>query len=203
MTAKPRPRLVLASRSPTRAALLRNAGVAFETDAAAVDEAEVKAALAAEGASPRDIALALAELKARRVSRSHPGALVIGADQLLDCGGRLFDKPGGPAAARRDLLALRGRAHSQISAVCVASDEAILWRHAEAARLVMRPFSDAFLEAYLEAAGDEIYGCVGAYRLEGLGAQLFSRIEGDYFTVLGLPLLPLLAFLREHGVVTP
>ncbi len=196
-------KVVLASRSPTRAALLRNAGVVFEVDAAGVDETEVKAALKAENAPSREIALTLAELKARGVSRRRPGALVIGADQLLDCEGRLFDKPGDMAAARRDLLLLRGRTHSQISAVCVVLDEATIWRHADVARLVVRPFSDAFLESYLAAAGDEIRGCVGAYRLEGLGAQLFSRIEGDYFTVLGLPLLPLLAFLREHGVVMP
>ncbi len=195
------PALILASKSAARAALLRNAGVDFTVETAPVDEASVKASFRAEGRAAEDLALALAEMKAARVSRAHPGALVIGADQLLDCEGVWFDKPGDLAGARRDLLALRGRAHRQISAVCVVADGTAIWRHVEIARLVMRPFSDAFLDDYLARAGAEIGACVGAYRLEDLGAQLFSRIEGDYFTILGLPLLPLLEFLRGHGVV--
>ncbi len=198
---KTAPPLILASKSAARAALLRGAGVDFAVDAAALDEDAVKASLRADGASAEDVALALAEMKAARVSRAHPGALVIGADQLLDCEGVWFDKPADMAAARRDLRALRGRTHRQISAVCVVVEGATLWRRAEIARLAMRPFSDAFLNRYLAAAGEGICASVGAYRLEDLGAQLFSRIEGDYFTILGLPLLPLLDFLRDHGVV--
>jgi len=198
---KTAPPLILASKSTARAALLRNAGVDFAVDAAAIDEDAVKASLRADGRSAEEVALALAEMKAARVSRAHPGALVVGADQLLDCEGAWFDKPADRDGARRDLLALRGRTHRQISAVCVVVEGATLWRHAEAARLAMRPFSDAFLDDYLARAGEEICACVGAYRLEDLGAQLFSRVEGDYFTILGLPLLPLLEFLRDHGVV--
>lgn len=193
--------VVLASASPARAALLRAAGVAMSVDVAAIDETEVKASLVTAGAAPDAIADKLAELKAQRVSRRHPGSLVIGADQVLDCEGVLFDKPADLAEARRQLLALRGRRHQLSSAVVLVRDGARIWQHTGRASLVMREFSPAFLERYLESVGAAALQSVGGYQLEGLGAQLFARIEGDYFTILGLPLLPLLDILREHGVL--
>jgi septum formation protein len=193
--------VILASGSAVRARLLSEAGVAFRREVAAVDEAQIKAALKAEGADAAMAAETLAELKAQRVSRRHPEALVIGADQMLDCGGTWFDKPADKAAARATLLALRGRSHVLRSAVAVVRGGDRLWHRNEHATLLMREFSDGFLDAYLAAAGDGALQSVGAYQLEGLGAQLFARIDGDYFTVLGLPLLPLLDFLRNHGVV--
>lgn len=197
----PAPPVVLGSGSATRAHMLRRAGIDFTVDAAAVDEEEIKNSLRSAGADSSDVAEALAELKAARVSTRHPGALVIGADQILDCDGIWFDKPRDMTAAGRDLAALRGKMHMQVTAVCVVRDNAVLWHHTDRARLTMRDVSDDFLDGYLAAAGEAILGCVGAYRLEDLGAQLFSRIEGDYFTVLGLPLLPLLDFLRGQGVL--
>jgi len=193
--------LILASASPARLAMLSAAGVATEAVPARIDEAAVKQALLAEAAPPRDIADKLAELKALRVSARQPGRLVLGADQVLVAGGRLFDKPDSPAAARDQLLALRGRRHQLLSAAVVARDGQPVWRHVGAARLTMRPFSDAFLDTYLARLGDLALTSVGCYHLEGLGAQLFARVEGDYFTVLGLPLLELLGFLRARGVL--
>ena len=193
--------VVLASASRSRAMLLGNAGVDAVRDPAAIDEEEVKASFRAEGADAATVAQALAELKAQRVSGRYPGALVIGADQMLDCNGVWFDKPVDRDHARAHLAALRGRTHELIAAVVVVRDRAVLWHHVARARLTVRPFGDAFLEDYLDRVGDDALLSVGAYQLEGLGAQLFSRIEGDYFTVLGLPLLPLLGFLRGHGVV--
>lgn len=194
-------RIVLASASSARRMLLENAGVPALADPANVDEDGVKDALKAQGASARDVADTLAELKALTVSNRHPGAFVIGGDQTLDCEGQWFDKPVGRAGAVGHLRALSGRTHSLQSAVCVARDGAILWRHVGIARLTMRPLTEDFMNWYLESAGEDILGSVGAYRLEGLGAQLFQSVEGDYFTVLGLPLLPLLDFLRRHEVI--
>jgi len=193
--------LYLASGSATRAAMLRAAGLAVMVEPAQVDEDEVKTGLKREGADAAEVAETLAELKAMRVSRRHPGALVIGADQMLVCDGAWFDKPGSRAAARGQLLALRGRQHELVSAVSVVRGGARLWHHRDRARLRMRAFSDAFLERYLDLVGDDVLSTVGAYRLEGPGVQLFARIEGDHFTILGLPLLPLLDFLRGHGAV--
>lgn len=193
--------LYLASASTARAELLRRAGVAADIEPAQVDEAEVKAAMRAEGASAAMVAEALAELKASRVARRHPGALVIGADQMLACEGQWFDKPAGREQARRHLQALRGRAHELTSAICVVSDGRRLWHHREQASMWMRDFSDAFLDRYLAETGPETLESVGAYRLEGPGVQLFRHIDGDFFAILGLPLLPLLDFLRGHGVV--
>lgn len=192
--------LILASASPSRRQLLANAGLDFTIEPSGVDEDEIKLSLAAERAGAQDVAETLAELKARHVSKRHPQALVIGCDSTLACEGRLFDKPPTLAAARQQLLELGGRTHELCSSVVVARAGVRLWHHNERARLTMRPLNDAFLDAYLARAGEGITGSVGAYHLEGIGAHLFSRIDGDYFTILGLPLLPLLAFLAEHGI---
>lgn len=190
--------IILASKSAARRSVLEGAGVPYETLVAGVDEDAVKASLLAEGATPRDVADALAELKAIRVSRGRQG-FVIGADQTLDLDGALYDKAETLAAARERLLTLRGRTHKLHSAVVVAKDGAPIWREVVTATLTMRDFSEAFLEHYLATEGDHALGSVGCYRLEGPGAQLFSRIEGDYFAILGLPLMGLLDLLRRHG----
>jgi len=194
-------RLVLASKSPARAALLTGAGLAFETAAPGVDEESVKAALLDDGVGPREIADALAEMKAIKVSRKHPGALTIGADQTLDLGGALFDKAPDLATARAQLSALRGQTHVLHAAVVVALDGQPIWRELKSAKLKMRDFSDAYLDAYLEREGPHILGSVGCYRMEGEGVQLFDRVDGDHFTILGLPLLGLLDLLRRYEVV--
>jgi septum formation protein len=193
--------IVLASGSATRRAMLEAAGVALVVSAAAVDEAEVKASMQAEGASPGDVAEVLAGMKARRISLRHPGALVIGADQMLDCDGVWYDKPADRDAARAQLLALRGRTHTLTSTALAMRDGERLWHSTDQARLTMRSFSHLFLETYLDAVGPAVQSSVGAYQLEGWGAQLFAKIEGDHFTILGLPLLPLLGFLRDQGVL--
>lgn len=193
--------VILASKSAARSQLLAGAGVPFETMVAGVDEDAVKAGLLAEGASPRDIADALAELKAVRISARQPG-FVVGADQTLEFEGRLYDKAVDLAEARARLLALRGKPHQLHSAVVVARDGAPIWRELVSATLTMRDFSEAFLDDYLASEGEAALGSVGCYRLEGPGAQLFSRIEGDYFAILGLPLLGLLDLLRRHEVLS-
>jgi len=192
--------VILASKSAARRAVLDGVGVLFEAATAGVDEDAVKTALLAEGATPREIAEALAELKAVKIAARRPG-LVIGADQTLEFEGGLYDKVETVDAARERLRLLRGRPHQLHSAVVVAKDGAPVWRELASATLVMRDFSDAFLEAYLAAEGEAALGSVGCYRLEGPGAQLFDRIEGDYFAILGLPLLALLEFLRNHQVL--
>ena len=194
-------KVVLASQAAVRAAMLRAAGLSFTIQPARVDEGAVKDAMRAEDPEGRETAKALAALKARRVSAGAPGAFVIGADQLLVCGDEWFDKPVDVADARGQLQRLRGRRHTLVTAVSVVRDGAEIWGDLACPALTMRPFSDAFLERYLERAGDGILACVGGYEAEGLGAQLLAEIEGDWFAVLGLPLLPLLAFLREHGLV--
>ncbi|HVZ68007.1 MAG TPA: Maf family protein [Rhizomicrobium sp.] len=193
--------LLLASASETRARLLRNAGVAFDIRPAHVDEDAVKESLLAAGAPPREVAGALAELKAVRVSGSAPDALVLGADQILTIEGELVSKCGNLGEARNLLRRLRGRSHELISALVLAKGGGAIWRHVESAHLTMRGFSDRFLEDYLDAEGEGLLKGVGCYRLEGRGLQLFDRIEGDYFTILGLPLVPLLGVLRLHGMV--
>ena len=195
--------IVLASGSATRRTMLENAGVPFVVETAPVDEAAVKQAMRAETDNPARVAEVLAELKAARVSARHPGAIVIGADQMLECERHWFDKPADRAEARAQLLALRDKSHRLVSSVVAVRDGQRLWHHTDAARLDMRRFSDAFLDDYLERAGAAVLSSVGAYQLEGLGAQLFRAIEGDHFTILGLPLLPLLDFLRENGVLSP
>lgn len=193
--------VVLASASKARRALLENAGVSITIDPAIVDEDEIKRAMKADGASASETAERLAESKALRVSARHRGALVFGADQMLECDGAWFDKPTDRDQAAAHLTALAGRTHHLISAVVCVRDGARLWHHVETASLTMRPLSKAFITRYLDAVGASALSSVGAYQLEGLGAQLFARIDGDYFTVLGLPLLAVLAFLREHGVI--
>lgn len=190
--------VVLASASSTRLTMLRNAGVAFEAVPAAIDEDEIKIAMKVEGASADALAETLAALKAQSVGRRFPDRLVIGADQVLACDGRLWDKPADRAAARAQLLALAGRMHMLVSAVVVFENGREVWHHLAHARLWMRPFGADFVDAYLEAAGDDVLGSVGAYRLEGVGINLFARIEGDWFTILGLPLVPLLDYLRAR-----
>lgn len=191
--------LILASASAARADLLRNAGLTVEVIPARIDEDEVKIALRADGAPARDQADILAEIKALAVSRTHRGAMVLGADQILDQAGRTFDKPANRAEAREHLQALRGQRHELLSAAVIARNGEPIWRHIGRARLQMRPFSDKFLDDYLDQTGDAVTTTVGGYMLEGLGAQLFARVDGDYFTILGLPLIETLGFLRLHG----
>jgi len=196
-------RLVLASGSTTRRALLESAGIAFEVRPADVDEAALRdAQLAAdERVSHESVALALAEAKARAVSRDVPDALVIGADQVLSFEGRLFEKPKSSSEARTQLLSLRGKTHALHSATVLAEGGEIAWRNVETAILSLRDFSERALDAYLERAGDTVLTSVGAYRIEGPAVQLFEEIDGDHATILGLPLLPLLKELRRRAML--
>jgi septum formation protein len=198
-----RPRLILASQSRSRRQMLEAAGLRFAAIASAVDEPQLRRRMQDTGAdvSPEAVARALAAAKAEDVSRAHRQALVIGGDQVLALGDEVFEKPAGLDGARRHLLALRGKTHRLISAVVLATAGRVVWQHAETAVLTVRPFSADFLERYLAAAGEDVCQSVGAYQLEGLGAQLFERIEGDYFTILGLPLIALLGELRAREIL--
>lgn len=193
--------IVLASRSAVRGNLLRAAGVEFIQETSDVDETVIKSEMLNKSARPEIIARALARAKALRVAVQYPTALVIGADQLLECNGYCFDKPKNMNAAREHLSIFRGRQHRLISAVVAVRGCDVHWEHHEEAHLRMRSFSDLFLDNYIQAGGLNILESVGAYQLEGLGAQLFENIEGDYFTILGLPLLPLLSYLREEKLL--
>jgi septum formation protein len=193
--------LVLASRSQARQNLLAAAGIAIEVYPADLDERAVEAGAGSD--QPGAIAALLAREKAFAVARRHPGRLVLGADQTLALETRRFAKPADRAAAGAQLRALAGRTHELYSAIAVVQDATVLFEHVGIARLTMRAFSDRFLELYLDAAGAAATASVGAYQLEGLGIQLFERIEGDYFTVLGLPLLEALGFLRRRGCLVP
>lgn len=193
--------LVLASASRIRRTMLENAGIPVIVDPADIDEQAVKTTMRGQGAAAEAVAVELATRKAQAVSVRHRGALVIGADQMLDAGGAWFDKPADRSAAVRQLAALAGRPHRLISAAAIVEDGREVWRMADTVILHMRPLSDTFIERYLDRMGPAALSSVGAYQLEGLGAQLFTRVEGDYFTVLGLPLLPLLAFLRQTGLL--
>jgi septum formation protein len=192
--------VTLASRSPIRAAILRSAGVECETVSPGVDEEDVKADLRGRAGAPRAAAETLAAMKALAVSRDRSG-LVIGADQTLELEGALYDKAASLAEARERLVLLRGRTHALHSAVAVARDGVAVWRHVETARLTMRDFTDGFLDGYLARAGESVLGSVGGYQLEGEGAQLFEAIDGDYFSILGLPLIALLNVLRREGAL--
>lgn len=194
-------KLVLASGSQIRAQLLRNAGLEFRVDVARIDEAAIKDALLAEAAPPRDIADTLAEMKARKIADKHPGAMVIGCDQVLAFGKTILSKPTSPEDAAEQLRALRGHQHMLLSAVVIYEDGKPIWRHVGQVRLRMRDVSDEYLAGYISRNWDDIRHSVGAYQLEGEGVRLFHSISGDYFHVLGLPLLELLAFLTLRGVI--
>jgi septum formation protein len=187
--------LILASTSRIRGELLAKAGITFEAMRPDVDESQLKAA--AKGMAPGDLAQSLAVAKAVSVANRFPGRLVIGADQVLNFQGRAFDKPLSRAEARRHLFELRGQIHVLETAICCARSGGVVWQYLDQARLKMRPFSDTFLDQYLDQMGSDVTTSVGGYKLEGLGAQLFETVDGDYFTILGLPLLPLLDFLRR------
>jgi septum formation protein len=191
--------LILASQSPARQTLLANAGIEFEAIAAEIDERAVQQASSLS--APGEIAALLAREKALSVSTRRPGNFVIGADQTLALGTRLFTKPDGRAQAAEQLRTLAGRSHELHSAVAVAQEGKVLFERADIARMTMRRLGEAEIEAYLNEAGAAITSSVGAYQLEGLGVHLFERIEGDHFTILGLPLLPLLAFLRSERLL--
>jgi septum formation protein len=197
------PPLVLASASSARAFVLTSAGLRFQARPANIDEAAIKRSALASGRAADATALVLAETKARRIAAVHADALVIGADQLLVCGERWFDKPRDRTEAGAHLRALRGRTHTLMTAIACVHGDKIVWRHVAKPGLVMRDFSDAFLDAYLAAEGDAVTSSVGAYRLEGLGIHLFEEIHGEHAAILGIPLLPLLAFLRDYGILAP
>lgn len=193
--------LILASTSRIRAQMLRNAGLDFDTRPARVDEDAIRAALLAEDALPRDIADALAEAKARKVSQREAGVLVLGCDQVLAFKGDCLSKPETADQARAQLLALRGQTHQLLSAAVLYLDGEPLWRHVGVARLTMRRFSDGYLDSYLARNWPGISDSVGGYKLEEEGVRLFAQIQGDYFTILGLPLLELLNYLALRGEV--
>jgi septum formation protein len=191
--------LVLASKSAVRRAVLEKAGIPLAIVPADIDERAIEAR--ADAKMPAEVAALLAREKARAVAANLPGRLVLGADQTLGLGVRSFTKPADRPTARAQLLALRGRTHELHSALALVRDGALVFEHQAVARLTMRAFSERFLDAYLAAAGDAVTASVGCYQVEGIGIQLFDRIEGDYFTILGLPLLPLLKFLQDEGLL--
>lgn len=193
--------LILASASQVRACLLQQAGVVFTIQPADIDENECKAAYVAEGKLPEDLAPFLAQQKARAVGLQHPQGWVIGCDQILRHGGKIYNKPQNLSDARQHLQQLRGSTHILSTACCLVHNHEVVWQHVEIARMTMWSFSDVFLERYLADAGEAVLTSVGGYQLESVGAQLFEHIEGDYFAILGVPLIPLLAALRTCGVV--
>jgi septum formation protein len=194
--------VLLASNSTGRLNMLIAAGVATTAVSPLVDEDSIKAALHMDGAKPRDIADALAQAKAQKISRKYPGDLVIGSDQILETGdGRLLDKPETAEQAKEQLRALSGQTHTLISAVVICEAGQPVWRHIDTAKMTMRVLSSGFIDAYVERYWSEIQHCLGCYRIEGEGAQLFERIEGSQFTVIGMPLLPVLDYLRIRGVL--
>lgn len=193
--------LILASASPFRRQLMQNAGLAFSHEAARIDERAIEAPLEAAGRSPDEVAVALAIAKATDVSSRHPGALVIGSDQTLSLGSRVYHKPRDMAEAAEHLKSFSGRTHRLNSAVCLVRDGHLLWHHVAHAELGVRVLTDDFIARHLSRVGERALTSVGAYQLEGEGIQLFSGIQGDYFTILGLPMLPLLNKLRELGEI--
>ncbi|HXP97348.1 MAG TPA: Maf family nucleotide pyrophosphatase [Telmatospirillum sp.] len=201
MTSADIPPVLLASASRTRQTLLHAAGVPVSAIPVDLDEQAMKVRLRADGVDAGDVAQALAQAKALAVAQTRPDALVIGADQILVCEDDWYDKPRDLAAARQQLRSLSGKTHRLLTAVVVVQETQLLWGHISQAAMTMRPFTETFLDDYLARGGPALLSSVGAYQLEGLGAQLFERIDGDHFTILGLPLLPLLDFLRRHGVI--
>ena len=193
-------RVILASGSAIRRKLMRDAGLEFEVIVKPVDEGAIKNSMLAESARLQDIADALAEAKSVRVSRMEQG-LVIGADQIMVMDNQLFDKPKDMNEARERLKFMRGKTHYLVGAVVISENGTPVWRHMAKTKLTMRGFSDAFLEDYLEKEGELVTKSVGAYRFEGLGAQLFSHVEGDFFSILGLSLLPVMDYLRTRGAI--
>lgn len=192
--------VTLASGSASRRALLAASGVTADAVSPNVDEDAFRTAMRTDRVSVRDQAMQLAEMKALRVSQGRAG-LVIGGDQMLALGDEAFDKPRDLAEAKSHLTRLSGKSHTLETAIVVCEDGRPVWRHLARPKLTMRPLSEAFIDTYIETCGDKLLSTVGAYQLEGLGAQLFSRIEGDYFSILGLPLLPLLDYLRNRKVL--
>ena len=195
------PALILATASEVRQSLLKQSGIRFRTQAARIDEAAIKAAMLQEGATPHDIADALAEYKARKVSQKHADAMVIGCDQVLEFHGKLLSKPKNVEGAISQLIELRGQSHKLHSAVVIYENEQPVWRHVGQVRLEMRNLSDDYIAQYMSRNWPGIADSVGAYKLEQEGVRLFSRVEGDYFTVLGLPLLELIGYLTQRGVI--
>ncbi|HMO06831.1 MAG TPA: nucleoside triphosphate pyrophosphatase [Paracoccaceae bacterium] len=195
------PPIVLASSSETRLRILRAAGLPVTAQSPRIDEETVRSALGAEGAHPRDIADALAEMKARKIAERTPGAVVIGCDQVLEVDRRAWGKAPTRDEARRQLTALRGRSHRLLSAIVLYHDGQPQWRHIGEARLTMRDFSDDWLDGYLTRNWDDLRHSAGGYLVEAEGVRLFSAIEGDWFTILGLPLLPLLGYLGQRGFI--
>jgi septum formation protein len=195
------PPIVLASSSETRLRLLRAAGLPVSVQPARLDEEAIIASLIAEDASPRDIADTLAEMKARKIAERTPGAIVLGCDQTLDFKGRIFGKPSTPEKAREQLWSMRGQTHRLLSAIVLYHEAQPQWRHIGEARLTMRDFSEDWLNGYLNRNWDSLRHSAGGYLLESEGVRLFSAVEGDYFTILGLPLLPLLGYLGQRGFI--
>ena len=203
MLQKPDVNIILASNSSGRASLLQGAGISFSKKAADLDERAIEQALTVDGVcpDPMDVALVLARAKAEYISAGEKDAYVIGADQVLALGDKIFEKPATMEIARENLLKFRGNTHYLHAAICVARNGETIWQHVESAHMTMRDFSTEFLADYLVGAGDSVKTSVGAYRLEETGIHLFEKIEGSYFTILGLPLIPLLDFFREQDIV--
>lgn len=195
------PSLILASKSPFRAQLLNNAGLTFGTENADIDERAVEAPLYRSGATPEDVAMVLAEAKALAVSEKHPDAIIIGCDQTLSLGDEIFHKPADLEEAGKNLLKLSGKTHQLNSGIVLVKNGETIWRHVAIAYMTMRPLQPQFIGRYLGRIGDNALSSVGAYQVEGEGIQLFEKIEGDYFTIIGLPLLPLLQKLREESLI--
>lgn len=193
--------LVLASASPFRRMLLENAGISFQARAAEIDERAIESQAEQQGVAPEEVALILAEAKARNVGTAFPADIIIGSDQTMSLGARVYHKPRNMDEARDHLLSLSGQVHQLNSGIVLTRGDAVLWRHVSSARMSVRTLSAAFIEAHLLRVGTKALSSVGAYQLEGEGIQLFEKIDGDYFTILGLPMLPLLAKLRELKVI--